>query len=82
ERLVATGSAEPIDPAADGDIWVVHAVKAVIARSEGTPDRAAEQRAATESSEAPVFIALVLGALGHGASIQTELADLMISDQN
>lgn len=82
EQLVATGSAEPIDPAADGDIWLVHAVNAVIARIDGAPDRAAEQRAATESAEAPAFIALVLGALGHGASIQPELADLMISDQH
>ncbi|GAA1717000.1 hypothetical protein [Propioniferax innocua] len=80
EELMATGRAEPIEATGELDLWLTHAINAVVHRITAGEPSADERVAREQSSDAPIFIALVLGGLGQGEAVQDDLAELMITD--
>ena len=80
EALVAGRPAERVEPAPEDDYWLPHAMNAVTALVAGTPDRAAEDRAAALGRQADLFVVVLLGALGRGALVADRVPDLLVTD--
>lgn len=65
---------------ADRTYWLVPALQAIVARSDGQADPEAEAKAVELDRDAETFMVATLGMLGQGASVADRVPGLLVTD--
>ena len=79
DSLSRGGTARHVD-SRGVDYWLPHAVNAVAALVQGTPEPETERRAVELDRDAELFVIAAAGALGRGEQVASRVPDLLVCD--